>query len=65
MNFVPIARLKMTLAPLRGERTDRESTLAPMPLRVAAVGDGSYEVLDGFKRLTLWRAFYRERVNPP
>ena len=59
---VPLGRLKTTLAPLRGARTEREVTLAPQPLRVAAVGDGSYEILDGFKRLALWRAEGRREV---
>jgi SAM-dependent methyltransferase len=52
---VPLDRLATTLAPLRGPRTDRGTSLAPLPLRVAPVGDGTYEVLDGFKRLACWR----------
>ena len=51
---LPVARLATTLAPLRGPRTDAASALAPLPLRVAATGDGTYEVLDGFKRLATW-----------
>jgi integrase len=51
---LPIARLATSLAPLRGPRTDAGSLLAPLPLRVAATGDGTYEVLDGFKRLAHW-----------
>ena len=51
---LPVARLATTLAPLRGPRTDPASALAPLPLRVAATGDGTYEVLDGFKRLAAW-----------
>jgi ParB-like chromosome segregation protein Spo0J len=51
---VPIDQLATTLAPLRGPRTDPASPLAPLPLRVAPVGDGRYEVLDGFKRLAHW-----------
>ena len=54
MIHVPIGRLRTTLAPLRGEHTDR-GELATMPLRVAATDDGAYEVLDGFKRLARWR----------
>ena len=51
---LPVARLATALAPLRGPRTDAASALAPLPLRVAATGDGAYEVLDGFKRLAAW-----------
>ncbi|MGH2667968.1 MAG: ParB/RepB/Spo0J family partition protein, partial [bacterium] len=52
---IPVERLATTLAPLRGPRTDPSTSLAPLPLRVAPVGDGTYEVLDGFKRLARWR----------
>jgi ParB-like chromosome segregation protein Spo0J len=52
---VPVDRLATTLAPLRGPRTDPSTALAPLPLRVAPAGDGTYEVLDGFKRLARWR----------
>jgi hypothetical protein len=52
---VPVERLATTLAPLRGPRTDPGTSLAPLPLRVAPTGDGTYEVLDGFKRLARWR----------
>src|SRR3989338_4138886 len=52
---VPVDRLATTLAPLRGPRTDAGTSLAPLPLRVAPAGDGTYEVLDGFKRLARWR----------
>jgi ParB-like chromosome segregation protein Spo0J len=51
---LPIARLATSLAPLRGSRTDAASVLTPLPLRVAANGDGTYDVLDGFKRLAHW-----------
>jgi len=53
---LPIARLATTLAPLRGRRTDPASALAPLPVRVAANEDGTYEVLDGFKRVARWIA---------
>ena len=51
---IPLDRLATTLAPLRGPRTDPASPLAPLPLRIAPAGDGTYEVLDGFKRLARW-----------
>src|SRR5438128_1350372 len=51
---LPVEHLATTLAPLRGPRTDPASSLAPLPLRVAARNDGTYEVLDGFKRLASW-----------
>ena len=52
---VSVDRLATSLAPLRGPRTDLAGALAPLPLRVAAKSDGTYEVLDGFKRLSRWR----------
>ena len=51
---LPIERLATSLAPLRGPRTERGSPLAPLPLRVAATDVGTYEILDGFKRLAQW-----------
>ncbi len=53
---LPIEHLATTLAPLRGPRTDPTSPLAPLPVRVAASEDGTYEVLDGFKRVARWIA---------
>ena len=62
VKLVPVELLRTTLAPLRGERTERGSVLAPLPLRVVALADGAYEVLDGFKRLALWRGEKRSEV---
>jgi hypothetical protein len=59
---VPLDRLRMSLAPLRGERTDRQGDLSPLPLRVSAADDGAFEILDGFKRLARWRAEGMEEV---
>ena len=56
VTFVPLARIRTSLAALRGGRTDRESPLAPLPLRAAMEADGTFEVLDGFKRLAQWEA---------
>ena len=61
VELVPVAELGTSLAPLRGERTD-SSPLAALPLRVARARDGSCEVLDGFKRLALWRGEGRTEV---
>ena len=55
VRMVPVGLLKMTLGPLRGAKTHGEPALAPLPLRVAELPDGSFEVLDGFKRLLLWK----------
>ena len=52
--LVSLDRLRTSLAPLRGSRTDRQADLASLPLRVAEVGVGHYEVVDGFKRLARW-----------
>ncbi|MFQ5829528.1 MAG: hypothetical protein ACE5JD_10290 [Candidatus Methylomirabilia bacterium] len=51
---LPFDHLGTTLAPLRAPRTDPASPPAPLPLRVAAAGNGTYQVLDGFKRLARW-----------
>ena len=63
---LPLAHLATTLAPLRGPRTDPVSALAPLPLRVAATGDGTYEVLDRLRALghsPSWRWGCYDSVN--
>ena len=62
VQFVPLDRLRTTLGCLRGERGDEGVFLAPLPLRVAPAGDGVYEVIDGFKRLSVWRSEGRREV---
>lgn len=57
-DIVPVSALRTSYAPLRPGRPRgprRTPLLAPMPLRVVPVGDGAYEVIDGFKRLAAWR----------
>ena len=56
VRFVSVDRLHASLAPLRGEHSNSESTLAPMPLRVAELSEGGFEIIDGFKRLVLWKS---------
>ena len=59
---IAVDRLATTLAPLRGPRTETGTALAPLPLRVAPAADGTYEVLDGFKRLARWRREGHTRI---
>ena len=59
---IPIDQLHATLAPLRGDRSDSRSTLAPMPLRVAEASDGGFEIIDGFKRFLAWRSEGRKEI---
>jgi ParB-like chromosome segregation protein Spo0J len=54
---LPVERLRSQLAPLRSTVTppvQPAPVLAEVPLRVVPLEDGSYEVLDGFKRLARW-----------
>ena len=60
--FLPMDQLSTSYAALRPGRAGKPSTLlAPLPVRVVAVAEDRYEVLDGFKRLATWRdEGYRE-----
>jgi ParB-like chromosome segregation protein Spo0J len=62
VQHVCVDRLRTTLGCLRGERGDHGVFLAPLPIRVAPAGDGIYEVIDGFKRLAVWRSEGRKEV---
>jgi len=56
LRFLPADSLRTSYASLRPGCPSRLSEeLAPMPIRVVSLPDGSYEVLDGFKRLQAWR----------
>jgi hypothetical protein len=57
VQFVPAASLGTSYARLRpGRLPGRTTTMAELPLRVAEVTTGRYEVLDGHKRLAAWKA---------
>lgn len=63
VDMISLDKLRTTLSPLRGERTScNEHHLGPLPIRVAATADGTYEVLDGFKRLASWNLEGRREV---
>ena len=52
---VPVEQLRTSFAALRRGRIQRGgSRLAELPLRVWAREEGTYELLDGFKRLERW-----------
>jgi hypothetical protein len=56
VRFVSIECLRTSYAPLRSAATRQSPELnAELPLRVAACENGTFEVLDGFKRLVRWR----------
>ena len=56
LRLLPPESLRTSYAPLRPGCPDRvPQDLAPLPIRVVPLPDGSYEVLDGFKRLEAWR----------
>lgn len=60
--WVSMEQLRTTLAPLRGEHTDRQNDLAPLPIRVAQSPGGTFEIIDGFKRLIVWKSEGRREV---
>lgn len=55
---VPREHLRTSLAALRGSSsaTPGAAALAELPLRVVALEDGSFEIVDGFKRYRRWVA---------
>ena len=55
VEIVSVEKLQTTLCRLRGNRTDPRCDLAPTPIRVASCDDGTFEVIDGFKRLSRWK----------
>jgi ParB-like chromosome segregation protein Spo0J len=54
--FVPVERVRTSLAVLRCPIPRPHDDLAELPLRAVAMEDGGYELVDGFKRLERWRA---------
>ncbi len=56
VRWMLIEQLRTNLAGLRpSESRPEPEPLADLPLRVVPAADGSFEVLDGFKRLGRWR----------
>ncbi len=65
LEWVAVKSLRTSLAELRGgrrPRSPREPSLGPLPLRVVPTDDGTYELIDGFKRLACWRRLGLECV---
>jgi len=57
ISFIPVERLRTDFAALRpGAPVRSPDDTAPFPLRVVPTPDGDYQLIDGFKRLTAWRA---------
>jgi hypothetical protein len=54
--YLPVGCLRTSFAALRSSavRTQAAEPLAELPLRAIAQDDGSFEVVDGFKRLARW-----------
>jgi ParB-like chromosome segregation protein Spo0J len=61
---VPVGSLRTSFAVLRSStpRAPAEEPVAELPLRAVAQDDGSFEVVDGFKRLHRWREAGRSTV---
>ncbi|MCP4897124.1 MAG: ParB N-terminal domain-containing protein, partial [bacterium] len=56
IRFLPIGDLQTTYASLRpGAVHQLPNDTSELPIRVVPTDDGSYEVIDGFKRLAAWR----------
>lgn len=57
LRALPIDRLRTRYAHLRpgSPRPAFASDPTPLPIRVVPIDDGSFEVIDGFKRLALAR----------
>ena len=54
--FLPAGQLRTSYAALRPGAPHRlPSDVAQLPIRVVPTDDGTYEVIDGFKRLEGWR----------
>ena len=54
--WLPIESLNTRYASLRpGSPCSVPEDIAELPLRVVPTADGRYELIDGFKRLTLWQ----------
>ncbi len=61
--FLPIQSLRTTYKSLRPGAVHRRSNdTAELPLRVAPIDDGFYEVIDGFKRLDYWQEHGHELI---
>lgn len=56
VSHIPIALLRTNLDALRSHASGRQPTesTAELPIRIAPRQDGSFEVIDGFKRLARW-----------
>ena len=56
--LVKISKIKESFINLRSGQLKQSGSnnLSPLPLRVAAMADDTYEIIDGFKRFTAWKA---------
>lgn len=54
--FIPFEQIRTSYERFRpGTTPERYEELGDLPIRVASCGDGTFEVIDGFKRLERWR----------